>query len=184
MKRLWAWFGVTAAVVVLVGSGVYYYARSRPAAQPQRVRDPGFLVILSIRTLEREPETRLTREQIARVLPFVKALKDVPLSDTDASMAIVRAVREIFTAEQRAALEEARKRLQERARAQGVPGGQGVPGRQGVPGGQGPGGAALGAGLGPGGAGGGEGITDEERAQRRVRTFERMIRYLEQRMKS
>lgn len=172
MKRRWAWFGVTVAVVVLVGSGVYYYARSRPAAQPQRPRDPGFLVILSIRTLEREPETRLTREQIARVLPFIKALKDVPLSDTDASMAIVRAVREIFTAEQRAALEESRKRFQERARAQGVPGGQGA------------GGAALGAGLGPGGAGAGEGITDEERAQRRVRTFERMIRYLEQRMKS
>ncbi|MDI6772062.1 MAG: hypothetical protein QME77_05685 [bacterium] len=178
MKRLWAWFGVTAAVVVMVGAGVYYYARSRPAAQPQRPRDPGFLVITSIRILEREPETRLTREQIARVLPFIKALKDVPLSDVEAAMAIVGAVGRVFTPEQRAVLEESRKRFQERARAQGVPGGPGVPG------GQGAGGAALGAGLGPGGAGAGEGFTDEERAQRRVRTFERMIRYLERRMKS
>ncbi|MBM3470753.1 MAG: hypothetical protein FJX73_08190 [Armatimonadetes bacterium] len=172
MKRLWVWFGVTAAVVVVVGAGFYYYARSRPAAQPQRPRDPGFLVILSIRTLEREPETRLSREQIAKVLPLIKALKDVPLSDVEASMAIVRAVGEVFTAEQRAALEEARMQFRERARAQGVPGGQGA------------GGAALGPGLGPAGAGAGADLTDEERAQRRARTFERMIRYLERRMKS
>lgn len=178
MKRHWAWFGVAVAVAVAVGAGFYYYARSRPAAQPQRSRDPGFLVITSIRVLEREPETRLSREQIARVLPFIKALKDVPLSDVEASMAIARAVSQVFTAEQRAALEEARKQFRERARAQGVPGGQGIPG------GQGTGGAALGAGLGPGGAGAGADLTDEERAQRRARTFERMIRYLERRMKS
>ncbi len=174
-KRSWIWILVAAAVVAVAWAGVYYYARSRPAAQPQRPRDPGFLVILSIRTLEREPETRLSREQIARVLPFIKALKDVPLSDTEAAMAIVRAVREVFTPEQRAALEEARKRFQEQARAQGIPGGQGAGG------GAGPGGGAVG---GPGGAGGGVGLTDEERAQRRLQTFERMIRYLERRMKS
>lgn len=173
MKRLWAFIGVTVAVVVMVGAGVYYYARSRPAAQPQRPRDPGLMVILSIRTLDRDPETRLTREQIARVLPFIKALKDVPVSDADAAMAIAGAVRGVFTPRQRAALEEARKRLVERVRSQGVPG---------VTGGQGAGGAGFGAGLGQGGAGAGEGITDEERAQRRARTFERMIRYLERRM--
>lgn len=168
MKRFWVWFAVAAAVVVVVGAGFYYYARSRPSAQPQRPRDPGFLVILSIRTLEREPETRLSREQIAKVLPFIKALKDVPVTDVEASMAIVRAVSEVFTAEQQAALEEARKQFLDRARAQGVPGGPG----------------AGGPGLGPGGAGAAGELTDEERATRRARAFERMIRYLERRMKS
>lgn len=175
MKQLWKWFGVTAVVVAMVGGGFYYYARSRPAVQTQRPRDPGFLVVLAIRTLEREPETRLSREQIAKVLPLIKALKDVPLSDTEAAVAIAGAIRQVFTPKQRTALEEARQRFQERARAGGIPGGPGA----GV---RGPlGGGAVG---GPGGAGGGTGLTDEERAARRRQMFERMIRYLERRMRS
>lgn len=170
MKRRWIWIGTAAAVLVLAGGGVYY-ARSRPAAQPQQPRDPGFLLLLSIRTLERTPETRLSKEQIEKILPFIRALKDIPLSDGEAAFVIVRAVRDTFTPEQRVALEEARKRFQERVRAQGIPG-------------AGAGAAPGAAGAGPGGAGGGEGLTDEERAQRRARMFERMIRYLERRTKS
>ncbi len=180
MKRSLTWVLMAVVVALVGGAGAYYYVRGRPTAAPQRPRDPGFMVVLSIRTLEREPTTRLSREQIARILPLMKALKDVPLSDVEASAAIARAVREVFTPEQRAALEEAARRLRERAA--GAPGARGggfaPPGAGGVPGGLG------GAPGGPGGAPGGVGLTDEEREQRRAQMFERMIRYLERRMKS
>lgn len=157
MKRWWIWAVAAAVAVGLIGGGVYYvYGRSRPAAEPPRPRDPGFLLILSIRTLEQNPDTRLSREQIAAILPFIKALKDIPLSDAEAAFVIARHVRRTFTEEQRAALEEARRRFQERMWAQGIP---------------------------PGAAAGAQALTDEERAQRRTRAFERMIRYLERRMR-
>lgn len=198
MKRRWVGIGVGVAVVLAAaaGGGAYvYYARGRQAsAQPQRAADPGFALVLSIRVLERDPETRLSREQIQQVLPFIKALKDVPLSDAEAAAVIARAVRETFTQEQRAALEEARRRALEQRRAQGVSApGEGAAGA--IPadsggGSFGPPGAG-GAGAGPPGGGGavagppgGAGLTDEERAQFRRRAFERMIRYLERRIRS
>lgn len=184
MKRWWTWVGIATILIVLIGGGVYY-TRSRPAAQPQRARDPGFLVLLSIRTLERTPETRLTKEQIAKILPFVKALKDVAPSDAEAAAIIAQAVRDAFTPEQQAALEEARKRFQERTRWQGAQAGGGFGGGGGGgEGGEGPG-AGGGAGVGrfPGAGGPGGGLTDEQRAQLRTRAFERMIRYLERRSK-
>ena len=172
MKRPWIWVGVPAAAIVLAGGG-FYVTRTQTTAQPQRPRDPGFALILSIRTLERTPETRLSKEQIAKALPFIKALKDVPPSDAEAAFVITRGVRETFTPEQRAALEEARRRFLERQRAQGAQAGA-------------PGTGAEGAGPGAGGvpgAGPGAAITEEERAQFRLRAFERMIRYLERRMR-
>jgi hypothetical protein len=173
MTRRWVWAGAAVVLIVAAGAGIYR-ARAKPEAQPQRARDPGVAVLLAIRTLERTPDTRLTPEQIARIVPFVKALKDMPASDTDAAAVIARAVRDAFTPEQQAALEEARTRVQERLRGQGAPrsassGGEGGP----------PGGAAI---AGPGGAGPAA-FTDEQRAQMRARSFERMIRYLERRMK-
>lgn len=196
MKRRWVGIGVAVVLAAAAGGGAYvYYARGRQAsAQPQRAADPGFAVVLAIRVLERNPETRLSREQIQRILPFVKALKDIPLSDTEAAAVIARAVRETFTQEQRAALEEARRRALEQRRAQGVSApGEGAAGANpadsgGV--GFGPPGAG-GAVAGPPGAGGvgagppgGAGLTDGERAQLRRRAFERVIRYLERRMRS
>lgn len=184
MKRRWIWIGIAVVLAAVVGGGAYaYYARGRQAsAQPQRARDPGVALILSIRVLERDPQTRLSRQQIQQVLPFIKALKDIPLSDAEAAAAIARAVRETFTQEQRAALEEARKRVLEQRGAQGLPAGGD---RQG---GVNPGGGGFGP-PGGGGAvagppGGGAGLTDEEREQLRRRAFERMIRYLERRMRS
>jgi len=177
MKRPWIWVGVPAAAIVLAGGG-FYVTRTQTTAQPQRPRDPGFALILSIRTLERTPETRLSKEQIAKALPFIKALKDVPPSDAEAAFVITRVVRETFTPEQRAALEEARRRFLERQRAQGV--------QAGAPGTGAPGAGAEGAGPGAGGvpgAGPGAAITEEQRAQFRLRAFERMIRYLERRMR-
>ena len=187
MKSRWMWVGIAAIVIVLVGGGVYY-TRSQPSSQPQsqRARDPGFGLILSIRTLESTPETQLTKEQIAGILPFVKALKDIPTSDAEAITVIVRAVSDTFTPAQKAALEEARKRFQERQRSQGAqvggpPGAGAAPGTGGAPG-------SGGEGVGPGGPSGGRvgsggALSDEQRAQLRTRTFERMIRYLERRMK-
>lgn len=176
MTRRWMWMSLAALLIVVVGGGVYY-ARRTPAAQPaQRPRDPGLAVILAIRTLERTPETRLSKEQVARILPFVKALKDVPPSDAEAAVVIARAVRDTFTPEQRAALEEARRRFLERQRAQGGPAGA-------APGGDAAGGEDIGPPRGLGALGGPGAISDEQRAQFRTRAFERMIRYLERRTK-
>ncbi len=183
MRNRWIWIGVAAAAIVLAG-GAFYLTRSRPAARPERARDPGLAIVLSIRTLERTPETRLTKEQIAKILPFVRALKDVPPSDAEAAAVIARGIRETFTPEQQAALEEARRRFQERARGgaqAGGPGGGGPPGGGvGSGGGDGEGGGLSGGRVrGPGGGPGA--ISDEQRAQFRTRAFERMIRYLERR---
>jgi hypothetical protein len=176
MKRPWIWVGVAAAAIVLAGGG-FYFTRTQTTAQPQRPRDPGFALILSIRTLERTPETRLSKEQIAKALPFIKALKDVPPSDAEAAFAITRVVRETFTPEQRAALEEARRRFLERQRAQGAQAGAPGAGAEGA--GPGAGGVpGAGTGVGPGAV-----ITEEQRAQFRLRAFERMIRYLERRIR-
>jgi hypothetical protein len=182
MTRRWMWIGVAAALVVLAGGGYYYYSRGMPSAQPQRPRDPGLTLLLAIRTLERNPETRLTREQVAKVLPFIKALKDVPVSDVDAAAVIARAVSDTFTPGQQAALAEARRQFASRQRPQGAPGGTSAPGDGGGPGASGPGGPGA---FGQGGpdAPGGAAFTDEQRAQLRARNFDRMIQYLEQRMK-
>jgi len=170
MRRRWLWIGL-AVLMALVGGGVYV-TRSRPAAQrqpqTQRPRDPGFGVILAIRTLERSAETRLSPEQIAAILPFVKALKDVPTTD-QAGEIIAGAVRKTFTPAQRTALEEARQQFQSRQRTGGV--------QAGSAGDDGGSGAPAGAPRAP------SEISDEQRAQLRARAFERMIRYLERRMK-
>jgi hypothetical protein len=176
MTRRWMWTGLAALLIVFVGGGLYY-ARRTPAAQPaQRPRDPGFALVLAIRALERNPETRLSKEQIARVLPFIKALKDVPPADAEAAAVIARAVRDTFTPEQIAALEEERRQFLERQRSQGVPAGS-------LPAGDATGGEGVGPPRGLGASGGQGAISDEQRAQFRARAFERMIRYLERRMK-
>ncbi|MGH2404689.1 MAG: hypothetical protein ACRDGN_09505, partial [bacterium] len=124
MRNRWIRVAVAAVAIVLAGGGLYL-TRNRPAGRPERARDPGLGIVLSIRTLERARETRLSREQIAKVLPFLRALKDVPPSDAEAAAVIARAIRETFTPEQQTALEEARRRFQERARAGTQPGGPG-----------------------------------------------------------
>ncbi len=172
MKTRWLWIGVIAVVLVLAAGGFYYTRSSQPAAEPQRPRDPGLGVIFAIRTLERNDETRLSKEQIVKILPFVKALKDVPLSD-EAGVIIARAIRDALTPQQTAALEEARRQFQAQRQQGPSPGGLG--------GGDG-GGTGVGAPPGAGGAPG-AGLSDEQRAQVRKRAFERMIRYLERRMK-
>jgi hypothetical protein len=171
MKRSWLWIGLIAGAVVLAAGGLYYTRGQQGAAAPARPRDPGLTVLLAIRTLERTDDTRLSKDQIVKILPFVKALKDVPASD-DAGVIIARAIRDTFTPEQIAALEAARQQFQSRAQQP-----QGAP--PAVGGGEG--GAPS---AGPAGAGGppGSGVSDEQRAQFRARAFERMIRYLERRM--
>jgi hypothetical protein len=174
MKGRRAWIAAAALIAVLAGGGLYY-GRGRPEAAPQRAGDPGLAVVLAIGVLERDPQTRLTKDQITAILPLVKVLKDVPATD-EAGSIIARAVRDRFSAEQRAALDAARRRLQDR-RAQGAPGAvaDGAGTRQGV--GGGPGGRGM-PGVGPAGAA----ISDEQRAQVRTRAFEKMIDHLERRM--
>jgi hypothetical protein len=177
------WVLAAVAIAALAGAGYYAYTTyaGRPGAaqQAQRQRDAGLGVLLAIRTLERDSDTRLSREQIGRVLPFVKALKDVPTSDIEASLAIARAVRDIFTPQQQAALDAARREFQRRGATGTLDAGPGDAAGEGA--GSRDGAGARGAGRAPGGAGG---ITEEQRAEFRTRTFERMIRYLERRMES
>jgi hypothetical protein len=162
------WVGIAAIVIVLAAGGFYYTHSQTPTADPPRPRDAGLSVVLAIRTLERDEDTRLTKEQIRQILPFVKALKDVSSAD-EAGFIIAKAISDTFTPAQHAALEEARKRFAERQRQGGPPGAGGA-------GGEGTGGE------GAGGAGGGfAAMTDEQRAQLRKRAFERVIRYLERR---
>jgi hypothetical protein len=172
MKKWMLWAGAAAAVVVLAG-GFYLTRTQTTAGRPERPRDPGFAVVLAIRTLERSPETRLSKEQIARILPFIKALKDVPASD-EASAIIARGVRDVFTPQQRAALEDARRRFQQRQAGAAPDGAAGVGGETAGP----RAGRVPGAGAGPG-----AGVSDEQRAQFRTVIFERMIRHLERRMR-
>jgi hypothetical protein len=164
------WIALGAALVAMAGGGAYL-ARGRAAsgpAQPQRARDPGLAVLLAVRTLERNPDTRLSPEQVAAILPFIKALKDVPATD-QAGEIIAGAIRKTFTPAQQAALEEARRQFQERLRSGGVQAGAGTDDAGS--------GAPAGAPRAP------VEISDEQRAQFRARTFERMIRYLERRMR-
>lgn len=155
------WIALAAAAIVLAGGGIYL-TRTRSTAQPERQRDPGMAVLASIRALEATPEGRLSSEQVNKILPFIKALKDVPQSDAEAAAVIAEAVRQTFTPAQQAALEESRRRLQERRRAGAQAGG------------------GFDRGGGDGGGGGGA-ISAEQRGQFRTRFFERMIRYLERR---
>lgn len=144
-------------------------ARRQTAAAPPREPDPGLAVVVAIRLLEREPQTQLSREQIVRILPLLRALKDVPAHDVEAARVIARAIRDVFTPHQRAALEQARRRFQARRAAQ-APSGGAAPGSD------------LGARPRPEGAAGAPGgFSDEERARFRARAFERIIQYLERR---
>jgi hypothetical protein len=168
-----------------VGGG-FYYNRSQTAAGTRRLSDPGLAVLLSIRTLEADPATRLSREQIARVLPFIKALKDVPLSDAEAARAIAGAVTGVFTPAQSAAIQDARKRFQAQRVQEAQAGGSidaGANGTGGRPRFGGQGGPGLPRGDRPGTGGGLGRLTDDQLTQFRARAFDRMIQYLEQRMK-
>jgi hypothetical protein len=179
------WVLAAVAVAILAGGAYYYTAssgRAGAAQQAPRMRDAGLGVLLAIRTLEREPETRLSRGQVAKVLPFVKALKDVPASDTEAAAAIARSVRDTFTPQQHAALDAARREFQQRGASGGAGSGEGV-GDGAASAARSEGGQRRGGNRAPGASRGGA-LSDEQRNDFRTRSFERMIRYLERRMES
>ncbi|MDQ7848817.1 MAG: hypothetical protein QN152_05360 [Armatimonadota bacterium] len=154
MRRYRWWIAASALVALLaLAGGAYYLARSRLA--PARPADPGLAIVLAIRILERDPATRLTREQAVAILPLLRALQEVPPGDAEAAAAFARAVRDRFTPEQRAALRAVRQR-----------------------GGAGPGGTA---GPGPGLPGAPRRLGPEQRAQLRGRLLQETIRALEER---
>lgn len=160
MKTRWAWIAV-AAVIVLVGGGLYY-ARTRAQAPPQGL-DPALELVIGIRMLERDPVARLTDEQVTTILPFLKALKDIPVSNVEQVRAMVRTISDTLTPSQRGAIEEMRRRIQAGRR----PGGPGAGDR----------------GAGPGGGFGGAQNPGFDPQQARARAFEATIRMLEQRIR-
>ncbi len=161
MSKRWV-AGIAGLVLIVVAAGGFYVIRGRRAAPVTRAVDPGLAVAVAVRVLERNPTTRLSPEQVAKVLPLLKALKDVPPTDAEAAAAIARAVRDTFTPAQVAALEEARERL---------------------PSGPRRGAAAGGRPANPGTADQGQGSGFDQRAQIRARIFDGVIRLLEQRLR-
>ncbi len=172
MKKRWMWMGA-AAVILALGLGGIYYTRTRAQA-PAAGRDPAVGLVIGIRMLERDPGTRLTDDQVSKILPFIKAMKDIPASDVEQVRAVVRTVSDLLTPEQRAAMDEARRRIQSGRR----PGGPGAGG----PGAGGPGAGGSGGGFGGGGFGGAPNPGFDPQ-QARARLFEATIRILEQRLR-
>jgi hypothetical protein len=157
------WVGGLVVLAVVTAAAVVV-ARRQTAAAPQRERDPGLAVVVALRVLERDPQTQLSREQIVRILPLLRALKDTPAHDVEAARAMARAIRDLLTPAQRAALDDARRRLEARRR------------------GQLPAGGGAGSGPWPGRTAAAP-VSDEERAQIRARAFDRMIQHLERRVR-
>ncbi len=161
MSKRWV-VGIAGLTLIVLVAGGLYVIRGRRAAPAARAADPGLAVAVAVRVLERNPATRLSPEQVAKVLPLLKALKDVPPTDAEAAAAIARAVRETFTPAQVAALEEARENLPARRR---------------------PGAAAGGRPANRGTADEGQGSASDQRVQLRARIFDAVIRLLEQRLR-
>jgi hypothetical protein len=160
MKTRWL---AAVGVVVVVAVAGWYYTRQRPPAEARGPRDPALATLISLGVLERNPDTRLSKEQIATILPMLQALRDVPATDVAAAAALARSIREAFTPAQVAALQAARERFAGRA-----PGPQDGSARPAAP---------FGVRQGrPGGA------SEGQRAQFRARAFDRMIQALQRRM--
>ena len=134
-------------------------AGQQPQAQsPQgSAADPGIRVALAVVALERDPEHALTAEQAAKLLPWLRVMRDMRPDDREAAQTIADEAFAILTADQRAALERRREEARERS---GQPGGQG-------------------ARRGPGGPGGPP--DPSRRVEFRRRIFDRAIRVLETR---
>ncbi len=133
------------------------------SGSPQRpgpAADPGVRAALAVVALERDPATALTAEQAAKILPWLRVLRDMRPDDVAAAQPIADEVFSVLTPEQRSALQ----RLQEENRARrSSPGGQGA----------GPPGAR------PPGVGDGSAPDPARRAEFRRRLIERAIRLLE-----
>jgi hypothetical protein len=156
---------VAGAVLVLAGLGSYYLRIRADAAR--RNLDPAMGLLIGIRVLERDPGTALSREQITFILPYLKALKDIPVADAEHVRAVVRVIGEALTPAQREVLATMRARRVER---EAVPPGlegrrRGQAGQPGIAGPQ----AGPGGGLDP--------------ARLRARLFEATIRALERRLR-
>jgi hypothetical protein len=121
--------------------------------------DPALRVVLAVVALERDPASALTDAQAAKILPWLRVLRDMRPEDVEAAQTIADEVLALLTSGQRSVLQ----RLQEENRERrGAPGGQGA----GLPGARPP----AGDGSGPGPAG---------RTEFRRRLIERAIRLLE-----
>src|SRR3972149_5356280 len=126
---------VVGFILVFAAGGILAYARFRPRPAPARA-DPAIAAAGAVGALLRSEIHRLSGEQIAAVLPFLRVLRDTDPNDAEASRALAEEITRVFTSEQRAELarlrEEARARREERAAQGGGPdagrrrGGQGV----------------------------------------------------------
>lgn len=124
-------------IVLVAGLIVYVHPWARPASQQA---DPAIVIAFSVGVLERDPSIQLSADQVKRMLPYLRVLRDTDPSDLEASRALADEIRTILTPAQREALGRLRERIRGQRLGENPPGsleaspGQGRqgPGRAGV----------------------------------------------------
>lgn len=185
---------IALGAILIVAAGALYYFKFRPASA-QAQPDPAIQISIALGALERSESHRLTTDQIQKILPLLRVLRDTHPGDVEASRSLAQAIRAELTSDQLAEIERLRTEAQAR-RDQGSD--QQPPPRRRNPGGPGPGfgpgpGGPTIIGPGPGGPGGpaGPGVgpggaTPQSRAEVRARArqalLSRLIRFLERRL--
>lgn len=159
-------------VVGVAAIAVFGATRLRPNPVTARA-DPAMMIANAIGILMRSEAHALTDDQVTRVLPLLRVLRDIDPNDADVSRALAREIQSQLTAEQRAEVERVREEARQRREAQGD--GQGERRGSGFgPPGEGGRIAAPGAGQPRAGAAAG-------RVQLRQRLLSRLIERLENR---
>lgn len=104
-------------LILVVGGLAAAYLRFRPSPLTETQQgDPALVLAIALGALDRSPDAnlRLSPEQVKRMLPYLRVLRDTDPSDVEPSRALVDQVRSLLTQEQ---LERIRT-LREEARAQ------------------------------------------------------------------
>jgi len=115
MRRTSIFAGTILLILVVGGLAAYLRFRPTPLTDTQQ-GDPALMLAIALGALDRSPDAnvRLSPEQVKRMLPYLRVLRDTDPSDAEPSRALVDQVRSLLTQEQ---LERIRT-LREEARAQ------------------------------------------------------------------
>jgi hypothetical protein len=87
-------------LLILVVGGLAAYLRFRPSPLTETQQgDPALMLAIALGALERSPDAtvRLRPEQVKRMLPYLRVLRDTGPSDVEASRALVDQVRSLLT---------------------------------------------------------------------------------------
>ncbi len=98
MKRTWVAPGIILVALALAGA-VYFWLL--PTLAPQQ-SDLAIALAASLRALDRYPELALTPEQVKRIVPLLRVLRDTDPGDLGVTRALVEEIHNLLTPEQRA----------------------------------------------------------------------------------